>query len=460
MNSKIVMNHRQMGWLVCTLLTTDGLLIGQRELVRVSSYDAWFSYIPPVLYIAGIASILVYFSRLFPGQHLFDISVSLCGAWGGKILNALVISYLWVVLVRDLSAISSFVKATLLPSTPYHMIILCFILLLMQYGKGSIEVPCRINDMLWPLFFLLIVSLPLILANEFKFHRTQPYLVTPAVNMWIGGYINLGWFSDFIVTGAFLHTMASPRQLAAAFRNGIITSAFTLTLLLFVTLNVLGGNIASRAMYPSYTLVQQINVTDFLDRVDAFVFAIWIPMTVIKLVFIFLALLTGIQSFIRSSGSSDYRYISRAVCWFLLFSTIMSFRNIAEVFTLSNYAMTFLSLATQLAPLLLMLVLCRRRQHKLQLIPIADEAVQDQNGFRRFKTLRRWTNVLLAACLGIFVIGPFLAPLHSTIGKLLAILYGMSLVGAALLTRIESETVVKLNTSKSTDGEPQATSPI
>jgi spore germination protein KB len=464
LNSVIEINHRQMSWLVCTLLTAGGLLMGQRELVRIASFDAWFSYIIPLLYALGVAYLLVYLSRHYPRRNIYDISYLLCGNWGGKLVHAVLLSHLWMVLVRDMSAIASFVKATMLPRTPQEIIILCFVLVLMQYGGSSLEIPARVNDMFWPIFLLLILSLPIILANEFSLDRTQPIMGNPQTNLMLAGTANIGWFGDIIVVGAFLHTLSSTRQLSSSLRQGIIITGFTLTLLMFVILCVLGSNITSKTMYPSYTVLQQIHITDFLDRVDVFVFFIWIPITILRFIFVYLALLIGIQSMVRpavlggpsdsspKSQASDYRYLNRAVGWFLLFTTVMAFHNIVEVFMLGNYGSTLLVLGTQLPILLLMAVLCwlKARKHRTNV----DEDTANDKTLRQYKTMRRSSNLLLAVCFGIVFFGSLFGTPPPLLSKSLAVIYSVCLNGAALISRLETYASVKANSPSDDSSAP------
>ncbi|MDV2687735.1 GerAB/ArcD/ProY family transporter, partial [Alkalihalophilus lindianensis] len=66
-----------------------------------------------------------------------------------------------------------------------------------------------------------------------------------------------------------------------AARKAVITGTalglFLFFLILFLAIVVLGTKIVREATYPSYILVQQINLTDFLDRLDLVIVAVWLP---------------------------------------------------------------------------------------------------------------------------------------------------------------------------------------
>jgi spore germination protein KB len=455
-NGPIVINHRQMTWLVCTLLVAGGLNTAQKELIRIASIDSYFTYILPVMTSLAVIFLLVFLHKRFPGKHLFDISYELCGSWGGRIINTILVIYMWFSLVHEISRSSSFVEATLLPTTPTEITILCFVLVLMQYGTATVEVPCRINDIFWPIFVLLIFILPIALANEFEFERTRPPFAMAEVNVLLASVVNVGWFGDLIIVGAFMHTIASNRQFAAAVRQGVITSAFLLTLLLFTCLNVLGSHIAAKDMYPTFSILQQINVTDFLDRVDVMVYAVLIPVTIIRMAFMYLAVLIGLQSFLRSSKSSDYRHLNRPLPWLLLFWTIFAYDNVVEIFKVGNYGAPILFPVFCLIPLLMLVGISRFRKSKSDEALIQIEDLTNPDALNRCRSARRWSNVLIALCAAIVVIGGYLGNNNSRIGLFGAILYIICLIGATFMSRIETREAVKLDYAKKHVDENQS----
>ncbi|MDO3681359.1 GerAB/ArcD/ProY family transporter [Paenibacillus ehimensis] len=352
-----VINQRQLCWLVGSLLIGGGLLSIQHELVRVAHMDTWFVYLLPTVYILFIAYVFAQLSMRFPGKHLFEINFILFGRWFGMLANALLLIHLWFILLRDLRMFGKFIGTILLPNTPEEMLVLLLVVMLMFYGRASAEVISRVNDLFFPVFFALTLLLPFLLSNEISFRLLQPILTTSPLRLGYGGLLSVGWYGDIIIAGAFLHMIWNSRQIHSALRHGSLMATALLSLFLFLEVAVLGPNIPANLLYPNYSLVQHIQITDFLDRMDLLILSIWFPIIVGKMIFIYLAFLIGIASLIRQR---DYTLISSPAGLFLLLTTILAFKSTPEVFSFGNYSSPVIVLSYQPVLLAAMLLLMRR----------------------------------------------------------------------------------------------------
>ncbi|MCM3267545.1 GerAB/ArcD/ProY family transporter [Paenibacillus elgii] len=352
-----VINQRQLSWLVGSLLTGGGLLSIQHDQVRIAHMDTWFVYLLPTVYILFIAYVFTQLSMRLPGKHLFEINFILFGRWFGMLANVVVLIHLWFILLRDLRMFGKFIGTILLPNTPEEMIVLLLVVLLMFYGRTSAEVVSRVNDLFFPVFFTLTLMLPFLLSNEMSFRLLQPILTTSPEQLGYAGLLSVGWYGDIIIAGAFLHMIWNSRQIHSALRHGSLMATALLSLFLFMEVAVLGPNIPGNLIYPNYSLVQHIQITDFLDRMDLLILSIWFPIIVGKMIFIYLAFLIGIASLIRQR---DYTLINSPVSLFLLLTTILAFKSTPEVFSFGNYSSPVFVLSYQPALLAAMLLLMRR----------------------------------------------------------------------------------------------------
>ncbi|MGF7036173.1 spore germination protein (amino acid permease) [Paenibacillus mucilaginosus] len=353
----LVINQRQMAWLVGSLLTGGGLMSVQHELVRITKMDAWFSYILPTLYVLFIAFVFAQLSRRFPQLNLFEITMKMFGRMAGTLVNLVLILHIWLILMRDLRALGKFINTMLLPNTPEEILVMLLMLILMFYGRTSVEVLARVNDLFFPLFFIVIALLPLLLSNELNKELIQPVLVSGPIKMLYSNLLSFGWYGDTLVAGAFLHTVWNARQVQAAIRHGAIMATTLLSLFIFMVLGVLGPVMPANMIYPNYSLVQHVHITDFLDRVDLPILSIWFPVLVCKLLLIYLAFLTGLASLLRER---DYTFINSPVSLVLLLTSMLAFKSTTEVHAFGNYSSPVIILAYQ--PLLLAALLIGMRR--------------------------------------------------------------------------------------------------
>ncbi|MCZ8524030.1 MULTISPECIES: GerAB/ArcD/ProY family transporter [Paenibacillus] len=356
-NTVIVINHRQLAWLIGSMMTGGGLIAVQHELVKIAKMDAWFSYLLPTFYVLLIAFVLAQLSRRFPQMNLFEIIMKVFGRIAGTLVNLLLVAHLWMILMRDTRALSKFINTMLLPNTPEEILVTLLFLLLMFYGRTSVEVIARVNDLFFPLFFCVIILLPLLLSNELNKYLIQPVLTSEPLQLWYTNILGIGWYGDLLLVGAFLHTIWNAKQLQSAFRHGSIIATCLLSLFLFMEIVVLGPSMPANMIYPNYMLVQHIHVTDFLDRIDLVILSIWFPILACKIILTYLALLTGLASLLRQR---DYTFINSPVSLLLLLTSLLAFKSTTEVHAFGNYSSPVIILAYQ--PLLLAALLIGMRR--------------------------------------------------------------------------------------------------
>ncbi|NEW07029.1 endospore germination permease [Paenibacillus sp. SYP-B3998] len=352
MDEKQVINQRQLSWLASSVITSGGILTLQNVLIRVSQMDAWFSYLLSIFYAFLIAAFFGYLAKMYPQRHIFEISTLLLGRWGGTIVNLLILFHFWQVAIRDMSSMSKFNSTLLLHNTPLEILILLPCLFLIYFGKSSVEVIARVNDLFYPLFVITILMMPLLLSNEFYLQLVTPILTMPLKHLAYSNMLTIGSAGDVFILGAFLHMVYNANHIRSAIRHGSLLGIFLLTLVIFLTLVVLGPKMPGNFLYPTYNLVQMIHVTDFLDRLDIIMLTIWLPTIACKMIAIYMALLLGISSIIKER---NYPIINKPIALLVGLTTVLSFKSTTELLAFANYSSPVIVLAYQ--PLVMMVLI-------------------------------------------------------------------------------------------------------
>ncbi|WP_171687884.1 GerAB/ArcD/ProY family transporter [Paenibacillus germinis] len=343
-DKKQVINQRQLAWLASSIITSGGIFTLQNVLIRVSEMDAWFSYILSVFYIFVIAAFFGYLVKMFPKMNIFEISIHLLGRWGGTVVNLLILFHFWQILVQDLSSASKYNSTLLLHNTPVEILVLVPCLYLIYFGRSSVEIVARVNDMFYPLFVIVTLLMPLLLSNEFNLRLAMPVFTMPFQQLAFSNLLAIGSAGDIFILGAFLHTMYNANQIRSAIRHGSLLGICLFTLIIFLVLTVLGPKMPANFIYPAYNLVQVIHVTDFLDRLDIVLLTIWLPVLACKMIAIYLAILLGISSIIKER---NYPVINKQVALLVAFTTILSFKSITELLAFANFSMPLIVLGYQ-----------------------------------------------------------------------------------------------------------------
>ncbi|MFF2091558.1 endospore germination permease [Paenibacillus sp. NPDC058174] len=345
MKDKMTMSTLQLMLLVCSLLVASNMTSLPMALTESSRQDAWLSFVLPIHYGIGMAYLYWRLARAMPGKNVFEMAKLASGKWLGGLLNAALIGYLALDLISQLRLYGDFFSASILLRTPSEYVVLLTVVLLMYIATGSSEHLARANVVFVAVFILFYVALPILLLNEIDIQKLEPILSKGVLPPLKGGMLAVGLFGDLIVIGAFLHHVRKPRDIYFAVKTGVIFSAFMLTIWLFCVVSVLSPTIASRMIYVGWIVVQQIHITDFLDRVDLFLISLYVPVILIKLAILYTGMLTGLASYTKKKNYDSINVLTGLLIAML---TDILFSNMDEVVMFNNYGIMPISVGVQI----------------------------------------------------------------------------------------------------------------
>lgn len=335
----------QLTLLVGSQLIASNMISLPMALTAVAGQDAWISFFYCIPYGIAIAFLMWKLVRWMPRKNIYEMANEVCGKWLGGALNAMLILYLAVDLISQLRLFSDFFNSSILQRTPIEYIILIVVLLLIYFATGTMEHLARANVIFIVLFLAVYIMVPVYLINEIDLFKLQPVLANGILPSIKGGGLVWGTFGDVIAVGAFLHHVSKPRDIYFSIKLGIICSAFMLTLWVLCIVSVVSPTLAPRMIYIGWILVQQIHMTDFLDRVDLFLISLYLPIIIIKFAILYIAVLTGIASYTKNK---KFDFINVLTGLLIAMITVLAFNNTNEVSMLNNYGAMPIALVTQI----------------------------------------------------------------------------------------------------------------
>jgi spore germination protein len=201
-----------------------------------------------------------------------------------KIFGFLFGVYLAVAFIRDIRAFTDFVVTSLLPSTPIEVLMALSVLTIVYMSYAGIEVIARVTVIQFVVFAAIILFMPLLLLNEISLENVQPIFGMGSVKSLVqSSFLLFGWFGEVIVILLLLFHVNKKEGIRKSGVNGMIASTVLLVILIFMSLTVLGADIVKVSTFPNYQLIQQINITDFLDRLDLVIVTVWAPTLICKM---------------------------------------------------------------------------------------------------------------------------------------------------------------------------------
>lgn len=360
--TKLAVSQRQLALLLAAFIVTPSVINLPQVLTRTAGMDSLFSLVFAAVYTLLWISVMAWFAKQYPGKNMFEVTRIVLGKWGGGLLNLLILVHFWFILTRDTRLINSMIKSILLERTPPEFILLLLFLVLIYYGKTSVEIAARVNEMMFPILFVMVLIFPLLLSNDLSLNVSDPFFVRPPAQIGVDSLLAMAWFGDVTVIGVFQDKVSSMKMFRAGARFGVALALVYLLVTLGTCLAVFGSDVTAREIFPVYALTSQIHLTDFMDRIDLPLFCIYFPVYAINTVVSFLALLIGIASF---TGTRDYTPYARPFGYLLLLTSLIAFPGTIEVGLFSNYGMpVFVLIVQPLGFLAMILVQWIRKNRK------------------------------------------------------------------------------------------------
>jgi len=407
------LDNKQLMMLASSSLIVANMLSLPSTLAKSSAQDTLFVFAFATLYALAVAFLLYRLASAVPGKNIFGISKELCGRGIGGLLNFMLTAYLMYDLARLVRLYVDYFNSSILLRTPKEFIAVIFVSLLVYLGRGTIEHVARTNELFFPLFVVLNILQPVFIINEINFHFLQPALAEGWKHPVIGGILSLGAFDDLIVFGAFLNSVRQAKGFYFSMKLAVALSAVTLTIWVFLFLTVISPMTAGKVNYIGWVLVQQVHVTDFLDRVDLILISIWMPISLIKMATLYFAVLQGIASFTKLGSHREYNSMTGLL---IVILSMVSYRNVIDAIEFSDFGLMPLSIALQFIVFTVLFAALRRKK----------AAVPDCRDSRASKTGLSW--LAMAGCMGFIAFGIMFSHYRGMFGNISIIAY-LTLMG-------------------------------
>jgi len=288
--------------LVGAMYTFDSALISvHSQTVTYAKQHIWLAHLVPYLIMLAVLAMLVRLLARYPGKDLFAIFAE-NRPYLGKPLIALFVLFFFLVIVRDLRAISEFVNITLLPRTPVYFIASIVAMSVILISRPGIVILARMTEIFGLTLTVVLAMLPLVMFNDFTWMNALPLGRIDYGGVMAGGWYLFSYVGEIVA----LAVLCTSRNLS--FRNGALAISLGVGLLVLVSMLgvlVLGVPLMGRMLFPNYELVRHIHLTDFLDRLDLPLVGLWLPMMFVKIGYSLVVVCLGLKRLLpKGSGKA------------------------------------------------------------------------------------------------------------------------------------------------------------
>ncbi|ARU62786.1 hypothetical protein CBW65_18775 [Tumebacillus avium] len=350
-------SDRQLMLMTGNYITEATLISLPAQIIGIAQQDSWLAYLLPTLVMVFILYLLARTLNRFPQQDLFEAVVNRW-SWAGRGITVLYILFFFFILTRDMRMMLDFVNNALLLNTPLLVIGILTVITLVMIARGGVELLGRMTELFFPLFFLVVMAIPITLFKELDYKYLQPFFDQGLVKLLQGSWLALPYFAESFVV-VFL--CAGTRLPFKRVVYGLFIGFGMLEVLMVTNTLTLGTHLSARMMYPNHEMIRQIRLTDFLDRFDLLIVAVYLPCLLIKLSVSLFVVCHGIK---RTATTVSAKNLTMSVGALALVCSLFFYENAIQILNL-NYTWPFLGIIFQvLLPVLFFLFLKPKKRRE------------------------------------------------------------------------------------------------
>lgn len=243
---------------------------------KFSNQDVWITELVSLFYIPILCAPLLFLSKQFANLTITEYLPIITGKLVGKILGTLYVVFFLFIATIDLSLFDNILKPINFPETPDYAIIF-LALLCCAYGvyKG-LECIARSAQIFTPQILAIVVLYALLQMQDMDFNVFLPIL-SDSTFLEINSlaFTNAARINEIIFFAMLVPSIRKKGNMNMFFCwVVIIISAFSL-IIIVPTLAGLGLDVPKRTFDPYYLFIKQINVYDFITRIEFLIVAAW-----------------------------------------------------------------------------------------------------------------------------------------------------------------------------------------
>lgn len=311
-----------------TTVVSTAVLFVSAVTARYARQDGWISVlVVATLYGLLVAALVTSLGLRFPGRSLVDYCREILGPWlGGAVGLAYLFFFLHgaAVVVREFG---EFLATAFMPETPlivFNLIILALAAAIVWQG---LEVLCRVNQFIFPLFILSVGLLLLLVLPEMDLANLRPLLAGGLSPVLKGALVPAAWRGQVVLAALFLPAVNRPGQVRKYLFGAVLAMGLVLAWATLVTYAVMGP-LTPELVFPMFEVTRYISVAVFLERIDAAVLALWVTgLTVKAAVFYYATVYTLAQIF----GFEDYRPLVLPTATVMASWSVLAFADIPDM---------------------------------------------------------------------------------------------------------------------------------
>lgn len=308
MLEKGIISNRQLTILVMLFTIGDSILVIPPSTTHFARQNAWISGVIGLM--IGLLTIYMYskFIKFYPKLTLIQAIEKAFGKWIGTIVSLMTLIFFLLISTGSMREISDFVTAEMLPGTPIPSILILYVLTIIMATRLGIEVIGRAGELFTPVIVILFLILTFAIIPQMEIVRILPVLEN-GLNPVLRGAISITGhtFLEPVIFLMILPYVNNQNKITKNLIQGCFLGGTVVLITILVSLLVLGTDLTTRDIYPSYNIARRISVGGFFERVEAMIAILWMLTLFIKVVLFFYGFILGLAQLLKLK---EYRVLT------------------------------------------------------------------------------------------------------------------------------------------------------
>ena len=294
--------------------------------------DAWASAIVSFFTSAMLVLVIGGLGIQFPELTIVEYAQKLIGKWPGRAICLIIIWALLVIVATDTRIYAEALITGFLTETPLPFIVFAMVIAGSIAAYSGLEVIGRAADLLFPIFISAILLSLIFAIPEFTLLKwnLEPVLARGVGPVLRGALVPTIIIAQYLCLTMVIPATNQPKKALGTALWALAGSTAVLTLVALAVTAILGPDRGSRSIFPFFTLVRTLQISEFLERVEilalfAWGFGIFIGVSVF--------MYCGTRAVAQVIGLNDYRPLIAplAVIWGTF--SVHSYQDIFQIKT-------------------------------------------------------------------------------------------------------------------------------
>jgi len=248
------------------------------EVASVTVYsDGWISILIGGIIFSLFALLAVHVAKSFPNDSFYTYTSRLLSKPVAGFIAFIVIVIALLTGSYILRSVAFISQQYLFDKTPMEILALSFLLVVIYAISGERIGLFRLNILFFPIIIFIFIFVGIFNVEWFELDNFLPLLKTD-----FKGYVNgvkktFGSFFGFSIGLFYVYIMQNKDNAISNVITGLSLSIIFYLFIFFVCIAVFGNLATSNLQYPTIELAKRVNLPGgIFERVDAFVFSIWV----------------------------------------------------------------------------------------------------------------------------------------------------------------------------------------